>query len=288
MSTTVTLVAARPEARRIAEFLERDFGDDGVAVSFFDSGDDWTVEAWFPDDDPDRVAATVRDRLGADAFGAPLAVRRLAGVDWVGESLRGLKPVAAGRFIVYGSHSRRHVPKGRIGIRIDAGQAFGTGHHGTTAGCLAAIDRVLKGRRIANALDLGTGSGVLAIALAMLTRRPVLASDVDPLAVRIASENAARNRVAPLVHAVRAEGTRHPLIRKRAPFDLVVANILAEPLARMAHDLARILAPGGTLILSGLLANQRERVVAAYRGQGLKLEEARVRDGWAVLVLSRP
>jgi ribosomal protein L11 methyltransferase len=283
-----TLTAALPEARRISNFLERDWSEAGVAVSLDERPDgSWTVDAYFEAGEPATIAGALRDRLGADAFGAPLTVQILPETDWVAAGLEALKPVAAGRFIVHGSHDRGRVPAGRVSIEIDAGQAFGTGHHATTAGCLAVLDQLLRAPRFRTPLDLGTGSGVLAIALAKALRGPVLATDIDPIAARIAAENAARNRVAPRVATVTAAGVRHPSIRRRAPFDLVVANILAEPLMRLAPPLSRLLAPGGTLILSGLLPHQRERVVAAYGAQGVRLLRAQTFDGWAVLLLRR-
>lgn len=288
MTLKATLVAALPEARRISNFLERDFGEAGVAVSLDERpGGLWSVEAYFETGEPEEITAALRNRLGADAFGAPLAVETLPDTDWVAAGLQALKPVAAGRFVVHGSHDRLQLPAGRVAIEVDAGQAFGTGHHATTAGCLITLDRVLRARRFGNPLDLGTGSGVLAIALAKVLRRPVLATDIDPVAVRVARENAALNRVAPLVRAVAAAGVRHPAIRACRPFDLVVANILAEPLVRMAPEISPLISPDGVLVLSGLLAHQRERVVAAYGAQGMRLKEARLVDGWAVLVLSR-
>jgi ribosomal protein L11 methyltransferase len=289
MTLKATLSAAFPEARRISNFLERDYGPDGVVVSLDERPDGlWSVEAYFESGETDELAARLRDWLGADAFAAPLAVEELPETDWVSQSLAGLHPVQAGRFVVHGSHDRAKLPPGRIAIEIDAGQAFGTGHHATTAGCLIALDRLLRRRRFINPLDLGTGAGVLAIALAKLLRLPVLATDIDPLAVAVARENAALNRVAHLVRVETAVGVRHAAIRGRAPYDLIVANILAEPLIRLAPQVSPLLAPGGVLVLSGLLPHQRERVVAAYGAQGIRLVEARIRDGWAVLVLARP
>src|SRR5688500_6514954 len=289
MTIKASFTTAFPEARRISNFLERDWGDDGVVVSLDERTDGlWSVDAYFGAGDPEEIAATIRDRLGADAFGAPLSVEALPESDWIAAGLEALKPVIAGRFIVHGSHDRENLPAGRIAIEIDAAQAFGTGHHATTAGCLIVLDQLLRTREFRNPLDLGTGSGVLAIALATILRRPVLATDIDPVAVRVAAVNAALNRVGHLVRAETAVGVRHPAIRGRAPFDLVVANILAEPLVRLAPQLAPLIARGGTLVLSGLLPHQRERVVAAYGGQGIRLRGARIFAGWAVVVLQRP
>jgi ribosomal protein L11 methyltransferase len=284
-----TLLAAFPEARRISNFLERDLRDHGVVVSLDERADGvWSVDAYFELGEPDEIAACVRDRLGSDAFRAPLTVEVLPETDWVAAGLSALPPVAAGRFVVHGSHDRGKIPAGRMAIEIDAGRAFGTGHHATTAGCLTVLDGLLRARRYGNPLDLGAGSGVLAIAMAKVLRKPVLAGDIDPLAVRIAAENARANRVAHLVRPVLSDGLAHAEMRGRAPFDLVVANILAEPLMRLAPALSRMLAPGGDLVLSGLLAHQRERVVAAYAAQGVHLRAARRFENWAVLHLRRP
>lgn len=288
MSIKATLVAALPEARRISNFLERDWSEAGIVVALDERPDGrWSVEAYFEEGDEESVEAGVRDRLGSDAFGALVAVAALPAENWVELGLAALAPVAAGRFLVHGRHDRERLQPGRIAIEIEAGQAFGSGHHGTTAGCLAVLDRLIRARRFENLLDLGTGSGVLAIALAKVLHRPVLATDIDPIAVGVAAENARLNRVSPLVRTVAANGLAHAAIRARAPFDLIVANILAEPLMRLAPALAAALQPGGHLILSGLLVRQRERVVAAYGRQGLRLLSAHRFGDWAVLHLVR-
>ena len=272
----------------MAEFIERDLSDEGVAVSLYERPDSWIVEAFFPVDEPDQATHRVAECLGSDGFDAPMYAEEIDDIDWTAVSLSALHPVTIGRFVVHGSHDRAIPSGGRITIEIDAAQAFGTGHHATTAGCLYAIEQELKKSRPRNALDLGTGSGVLAIAVAKATRNAVLATDIDPLAVRIAAENARLNGVAPLIRTCIAAGTRHKEIRNRAPFDLVVANILAAPLQRLAPSIAAIIAPGGKIILSGLLMGQRERVVAAYGRQGIALDRAWQFDEWCVLTLSRP
>lgn len=289
MSTTVRLAAAFPEARRIAEFIERDFADEGATVSLFDDGETWMVEAWFAERRPEETRRVLLDKLGSDAFGASLTAEQTPDVDWTALSLSGLHAVSAGRFLVHGSHDSETPRAGRIAIEIDAGQAFGTGHHETTAGCLMALEEVLRGRqRPRHALDIGAGTGVLAIAIARMARCPVLATDIDPVAAGISGHNAARNRVAPLMTSIAADGTRHPEIRRRAPYDLIVANILAGPLMRLAPDISRLMAPGSRLVLSGLLVSQRNRVIAAYARQGVILQRVRTLGEWSVLTLSRP
>ncbi len=289
MTVKVTLAAAFPEARRIADFLDRDFAENGGVVALVETGPErWQIDAYFPDGDPDEIAGLIRDALGADAFGAFQGAQILPQTDWVAQSLAGLAPVAAGRFLVHGSHDQDALPAGRTLIAIDAGQAFGTGHHGSTIGCLAVIDRLIRRRRFVNPLDLGTGSGILAIALAKTLRTNVLASDIDPLAVRIAAQNAKLNNVGNRVQVITATGMDHRQIRARAPYDLIVANILAGPLVKLAPQIAAALARGGTLVLSGLLPQQRKRIVAAYGAQGVRLMRAEVHGGWAVLELRRP
>ena len=207
MTLKATLVAALPEARRISNFLERDYGEAGAVVSLDERPDGlWSVDAYFESGQAEDIEAQIRDGLGADAFGAPLAVNALPDADWVAEGLKTLKPVVAGRFLVHGSHDRPAACAGRIAIEIDAGQAFGTGHHASTAGVLATLDRLINVWRFRRVLDLGTGSGVLAIALARALKQPVLATDIDPIAVRVAAENAVLNRARHLVRTVAVAG----------------------------------------------------------------------------------
>jgi ribosomal protein L11 methyltransferase len=214
---------------------------------------------------------------------APLPQR-----DWVRQSLEGLAPVAAGRFFLHGAHDRARRRAGGLSLEIDAGTAFGTGHHGTTEGCLVALDRLLKRRTPRRILDVGCGTGVLAIAAARATLRPALASDIDPEAVRVTLENARLNGVKPRIRSVVAAGLGHPVIAAGAPYDLIFANILARPLVALATGLARVLAPGGHLILSGLTLDQSRWIEATYRARGLALA-ARIRRGnWVSLVLTRP
>ncbi len=233
--------------------------------------------------------AEIQERFQAFLNGdfADLTIQRevLPDVDWVAKSLEGLKPVRAGRIIVHGSHDRDKVRKGDISIEIDAGQAFGTGHHGTTAGCLEVIDRVLRSRPVSNALDLGTGSGVLAIAAHKLARIPILATDIDPVATHIAHDNARKNGVAGGITTATAPGFHHRAFTDHGPFDLIIANILARPLMALAPQLKRNLRPGGTVILSGILAEQRWKVLAAYSNQNLSHIRTIWRNGWVTIEL---
>jgi ribosomal protein L11 methyltransferase len=209
----------------------------------------------------------------------------LADTDWLALALSGLPPVRAGRFVVFGAHDRGRVPANAIGLRIEAGAAFGTGHHGTTLGCLMAFNDLLKRRRFGLVLDVGTGTGVLAIAAARSGSRRVVGTDIDPVSVRIARENARLNRAR--ASFVRADGLGDPKVRGAAPFDLVFANILARPLVRLAPAIRTATKSGGTVILSGLLRGQQRQVLAAYRAQGFALERRRFGDAWATLVLRR-
>lgn len=208
-------------------------------------------------------------------------------VNWVAKSLEGLQPVIAGGFFVHGSHETAPAPAGLIPIRIDAAEAFGTGHHETTTGCLEAIERVLKRRKPRTMLDVGTGTGVLAIALAKRTRLPVTASDIDPVAVRTTAANARDNGVGKLVLPVQAAGLEHRLIANGGPYDLIVANILAGPLVALAPSMGRAAERGATIILSGILLQQASRVMAAYARQSMVLRQKITRKDWATLILEK-
>jgi ribosomal protein L11 methyltransferase len=213
--------------------------------------------------------------------------KRLAARDWVAENQLAFPPQRIGRFFIYGSHYRDKVPPGAIGIAVDAATAFGTGEHPSTRGCLQALERLGRRHRFRRALDVGTGTGILSIAAAKLFRRRMLAGDIDQGAVDVARQNAGRNGVAGLVRTRRAAGYRNRQFKKSA-YDLVLSNILARPLAVMAADLARALAPGGRAVLSGLLLRQERIVLAPHRGCGIVLERRIVIDGWSTLVMRRP
>jgi len=273
-------------ARRTAALLEETLSPSPVAVSLFESKEaGYLVEAYF--DEPvngDEIAAAFRQE-GIEGIAAVMAAA-VPDLDWVSISQAALPPVAAGRFIVHGSHDRRRIGRRLYAIEIDAGEAFGTAHHATTYGCLEAIDQLSRAHRFTNVLDLGCGTGVLAVAAAYASPSArVLASDIDPEAVRIASGNVRLNGAARQVSVVLAEGMELAAIRRRQPFDLVIANILANPLKVLAPTIARSLAPGGLAILSGLLIAHVPEVVAAYRSVGFDVVSKRDLLGWTVVVL---
>ncbi|MBI4048359.1 MAG: 50S ribosomal protein L11 methyltransferase [Devosia nanyangense] len=208
-------------------------------------------------------------------------------INWVAKSLEGLQPVTAGGFYIYGSHETAPVPEGLIGLRIDAAQSFGTGHHETTTGCLEAIDRVLERAKPVNVIDIGTGTGVLAIAIAKKTGLKVLATDIDPIAVTTTVENARDNDVAELIEGVVAEGLDSDVITAKAPYDLILANILAGPLMGLAPGMSRIAQPGASIILSGILETQAQAVIAAYAENGMPLLQRLQRKEWTTLILHK-
>jgi ribosomal protein L11 methyltransferase len=287
MSDPVQIIARGPRARAeaAAAAVDADPRLEAVTYSILEEDEDqdvWRIDA-FPTSDEE--ADVFLDRLGS-AGGLAVTREKLADADWLAMALSGLPPVRAGRFFIFGVHDRGLAPDNAVNLRIEAGAAFGTGHHGTTVGCLLAFDRLLKRRRFERVLDVGCGTGVLAIAAARTHSRVALGTDIDPISVRIANENAALNHArARFVHA---GGLSHPLIRKGGPYDLVFANILAGPLIALSSDIKGALAPGGVAILSGLLRTQARAVSAAYLARGFRIYERRHRDAWTTLVLTRP
>ena len=241
----------------------------------------WRIDAYpTSDDEADAFTNTLRGFAGLK-----VAREALADADWLAMALSGLPPVRAGRFFIYGVHDRGRAPPNTVNLRIEAGAAFGTGHHGTTVGCLLAYDRLLKANRFARVLDVGAGTGVLAIAAARTGSVKAVGTDIDRVSVRISRENASVNAVN--VRFVHASGLGHRAVRADAPYDLVFANILARPLVSLAQDIKGALRPGGIAILSGLLRTQERYVRAAYLARGLRLDFALRRDAWATLVLRR-
>jgi ribosomal protein L11 methyltransferase len=275
-------------AKRIVDLLTESFEEGQAAIAAFESPEGrWDVTVHFADP-PDE--ASIRDLVSLasdDTVAASIVFDSIEAKDWVKESLKGLVPVRAGRFIVHGQHDRDQVRPNQLGIEIEAALAFGTGHHGTTRGCLIYLDYVLRAKAPKRMLDLGTGTGVLAIAAAKATKRRVLATDIDPMSVKVALENMRLNGVGNLVDTVCATGFSSPAFGDRAPFDLILANILANPLRAMSTDMARHLTRNGMVILSGLLPHQAMSVIAAYRARGLVLRKHQIIEGWSSLLMQR-
>ena len=245
----------------------------------------WRVEVFYADEPAAEAIRALIAPVEAEAgiAAGDLVIEQMPEIDWVTRSLEGLDPVRAGRFFIYGSHDADKVPAGSVPILVDASQAFGTGHHETTTGCLEYISEILRPGARLNALDIGTGTGILAIGIAKIARVNVLASDIDPVAVRVARTNARKNGVAPFITALTASGFGHPALAARAPYDLIVANILARPLVSLAPAFRAHLAPGGTLILSGVLRTQETMVTSALRAQGLYLVSRKRKGDWVTL-----
>ncbi|AJD41801.1 50S ribosomal protein L11 methyltransferase [Rhizobium sp. SEMIA 4085] len=285
------VTTAEKKAGQVLDLLTEVFGEEDFAIAtteIDEKKDIWEASVYMMKEDEDEVRLRVEEALKAPFPDLKVEREIIPDIDWVAKSLEGLKPVRAGRFLVHGSHDRSRVRPGDIGIEIDAGQAFGTGHHGTTAGCLEVIDSVLRSRPVGNALDLGTGSGVLAIAVRKLKNIPVLATDIDPIATRVAADNVRRNGIASGIVAKTAPGFHSTAFAEHGPFDLIIANILARPLIKMAPKLAEHLAPSGSVILSGILAEQRWKVLSAYNGAKLRHVRTIWRNGWVTIHLDRP
>jgi ribosomal protein L11 methyltransferase len=275
-------------AKRVVDVLTEVFFDGDAAVAAFERPDgQWDVTLHFAEaPDQELLHELVATSAGND-IAATLMFDTIEAKDWVKASLEDLVPVPAGRFVVHGSHDRDRVPPNKLAIEIEAALAFGTGHHGTTRGCLLLLDHVLKHERPKRVLDLGTGTGVLGIAAAKALHRAVLASDIDAPSVRVAAENAALNKAGQYVRVIRATGFAAPDFARNGPFDLVLANILANPLRQLAGPMARHLVPGAHVILSGLLTHQAPAVIAAYRARGLvPLRHLRI-EGWSSLLLRK-
>jgi ribosomal protein L11 methyltransferase len=287
--TRLHLTLPRDAAARICPMLEAEFEEDGFPLALLEIEDARGSQeiSVYADGDVDAASERIAAVLAREARIETVSREELPDVDWVSLSLEGLKPVRAGRIVVHGAHDRHRRRIGDIGIEIEAGLAFGTGHHGTTAGCLEMIQRVVRREKPGNALDLGAGSAVLAIAMARLSHIPVLATDIDPVAVRVARDNARLNGVTRLIETRTAPGFHHPVFAARGPFDLIVANILARPLMRLAPQMAAHVPLGGSVILSGILDRQRDAVVSAYVGQRFRHVATLHREGWVTLHMKR-
>ncbi len=282
-----------PEMPDVLELFE----DSAVGVSVFEIEDEatgdalgWNIQFLYRNrPDPGDLEAELT--LACVTAGVTLdsvTVEAVPAQDWVTATSLRLPPIPAGRFVVHGSHARDELPPGLVPIEIDAGVAFGSGEHATSQSCLRAIDEVARAYRFRRVLDVGCGSGILSIAAAKCWPARVVAVDNDPVAVRVTAHNLRLNGVAARAQAVVSDGYRHALVHRTAPFDLILANILADPLIELAPALRRHLAPGGHAVLSGLLDRQAERVIAAHREQGLRLVQRFDQGPWTALVLRAP
>ncbi|ARN80165.1 50S ribosomal protein L11 methyltransferase [Methylocystis bryophila] len=287
-STLLRFISDASRARAVADFIVETFDPAETAACVFEDEKTglWTAEVFFQEPpDEGELRALIESVFDAETAGA-VAFAAIEERDWVENALAGLKPVRAGRILVHGAHDRARLSANDVGVEIEAALAFGTGHHGTTLGCLLALEEVLKRRRPRRALDVGTGTGVLAIAGAKLLHQAVACGDIDAVSVATARANALANGVGPYVRPLLATGVRHEALRGRR-FDLIFANILAKPLRLLAPSLTRVAAPNAELILSGLLARDVPGVLTAYRAQGFRLLRRRDIDGWATLLLCR-
>ncbi|MBI1219060.1 MAG: 50S ribosomal protein L11 methyltransferase [Rhodobacteraceae bacterium] len=284
--SALTTLPGQAPAEALAEALE-DLMPEPTGVGVFEIEDGsglWEVGVYFTEA-PDEVALAL---LAAVHGARPFAVSELPEIDWVAKVKRELTPVEAGQFFVYGSHDADKVPEGKIALMIEASMAFGTGHHGTTLGCLRALDRLDKAGVVAlHVADIGCGTAVLAMAAASIWPNPVLASDIDEVAVEVAEVNVAVNGLDGRVICLEAAGFDHPQLAAAAPFDLVFANILMGPLIELAPDMAAHVALGGRVILSGLLVTQAEAVIAAYVAQGFEVETREDLGEWSALTLMK-
>ena len=287
-TTVARLACDEQTARRLAAYLGEslDVGDT-VCAAFEDGAGRWQVAVHFRQPPEEASLRSLVAIAAGEAASRLLTIEPVAPADWVAQSLADLKPVRVGRFLVHGAHDRARLRSNDIGIEIEAALAFGTGHHGTTRGCLQAFANLAKRRHVRRVLDVGTGSGVLAIAAARLLHARITASDIDARAIETARGNARINRVAPLVTFMRASGTAARAITSAAPYQLIFANILLSALTRLAVPLCRLTAPGARIVLSGLLPSHANAVLAIYRARGLVLEKRIALDGWVTLVMHR-
>ena len=289
MATWTALTTTDGEAKAVAlgASMEALLSPAPVGLGVFEIEDGsgrWEVGGYFTERPDEAGLALLAAMHGARDF----TVSRVEDRDWVAQVRRELHPVEAGRFTVHGEHDAHRIGPNRVALRIEAAMAFGTGHHGTTQGCLLMLDGLarhgLKARRVA---DIGCGTGVLGMAAAKLWRVPVVATDIDAVATATARANAVANRVHPWMRIGTAAGVRGDLVQGGSPYDLIFANILAAPLKRLAPDIAGSLARGGHAILSGLLDQQARGVEAIYRGQGMRAVRRLSRAGWTTLLLRR-
>lgn len=279
------VLLSRADAERIADLMASLDPSPAEAVATEEaSRTHWSLDAFCIDAERADAAAAL---IEFEAPGARVSVQPIEDKDWVAESLKGLPAVLAGPFIVAGAHELARAAGGRIPVWIEAGPAFGTGHHGTTKGCLEALAREFRRRRPRSVLDVGAGSGVLSIAALKAGARAAVGVEIDAASVRVARENARNNRVGRRFRVVHAAGAASAPVRRGRPYDLVLANILARPLILLSRDLRDMTRAGGAVILSGLLTHQEPLVRAAFAGRGLRLADRRRHGGWSTLVYRR-
>jgi len=282
-SHVVRVRASEAEASRVADhLLERFFEGEGAVGAFEAADGSWYAEAHFPQKpDTETIAAAVREIIPA----ANIEYETLAAKDWIAASLEGLKIVRAGRFAIHGSHDRGKIRANETGIEIEAALAFGTGHHGTTLGCLRALERIARTHKPKRVLDVGTGTAVLAIAAARVFHTPVIATEIDRASVTVAKENARVNRAGPYAGILHTGSLSAPLIVQYAPYDLIFANILLPVLRKLSRPIASLAAPGAHVVLSGLLPSQALAALARYRAQGMLLVRSETIENWTTLTL---
>ncbi|MBA47853.1 MAG: 50S ribosomal protein L11 methyltransferase [Paracoccus sp.] len=284
--TALTHLAGRDPAEALAEACE-DLTPEPVGAGVFeieDGSDRWEVGLYFLEA-PDEVALAL---LAAAWRAEPFVISELPEVDWVAHVRRELTPVEAGRFFVHGAHDADKVPQGVEALCIEAAMAFGTGHHGTTKGCLEALDRLADdGYQAHRIADIGCGTAVLAMGAARIWPVTVVAGDIDRVAVDTAAANVIANGLDGRVECIEATGFDHPILEQAAPFDLVLANILKQPLIDLSPEMARHVSPGGKIILSGILGDQGQDVIAAYEAAGFALDRRDDLGEWVTLTMPR-
>jgi ribosomal protein L11 methyltransferase len=284
-SHVVRVRANESDAKRIADhLLERFFEGEGAVGAFEAPDGSWVAEAHFPDlPDKKAIAAAVAEIKR----GSEVEYETLAAKDWIAASLEGLKIVRAGRFAIHGSHDRDRIRVNEIGVEIEAALAFGTGHHGTTLGCLRALERLARTQKPRRVLDVGAGTAVLAIAAARAFKAPVIGTEIDRASVVVAKENVRANRASPYVGLLHTGSLRASTILQYAPYDLIFANILLPVLKQLSRPIASLAAPGATVILSGLLPHQALAALARYRTQGMRLVRSEAIENWTTLTLKK-
>jgi ribosomal protein L11 methyltransferase len=287
-TTVAHLPCDEQTARRLAAFLGESLDTENAACAAFeDNQGRWHVAIHFREAPNEAQLRALVKVAAGDVAAHSLSIEPLAAADWVAQSLADLRPIRVGRFLIHGAHDRGRLRANDTGIEIEAALAFGTGHHGTTRGCLAALNMLTKERRLRRVLDIGTGSGILAIASAKTFQTRIVASDIDQRAVNVARLNSRLNRVASLVVFAQAAGTGTRAISTGAPYQLIFANILLSTLTRLAVPLRKLVAPGGRIVLSGLLPSHANAALSVYRAQGLMLERRITLDNWVTLVMRR-